>query len=57
MPGPEHELAGFQPNPNEFGKCNHCGTLLKTKEEEEVKLCKDCQQRHKAQETDYDDVE
>ncbi|SIS40774.1 hypothetical protein [Salimicrobium flavidum] len=57
MPGPEHELAGFQPNPNEFDKCNNCGTMLKTKEEKEVKLCKDCQERHKDLETDYDDVE
>ncbi|WP_180962557.1 MULTISPECIES: hypothetical protein [Salimicrobium] len=57
MPGPEHELAGFQGNPNEFSKCNNCGKLLQTKKEEEVKLCKACQKRHKDQETDYDDVE
>ena len=37
MPGPENELAGFQANPNEFGKCGICGKLLTSKQEKRSK--------------------
>ncbi|UOQ45244.1 hypothetical protein MUN89_04660 [Halobacillus salinarum] len=57
MPGPENELAGFQANPNEFGKCGRCGKLLATKTEKEMKLCKDCLQRHKDKDIEYDESE
>ncbi|MFQ3545226.1 hypothetical protein Q7A53_14180 [Halobacillus rhizosphaerae] len=57
MPGPENELAGFQANPNEFGKCGICGKLLTSKQEKEVKMCKDCQSRHKDQGVEYDESE
>ncbi|WP_199868478.1 hypothetical protein [Virgibacillus senegalensis] len=42
----EGELIGFQSNANEFHKCSSCGRLLSSRQEEEVKLCKDCQERH-----------
>lgn len=45
MTGPESHLTGFQANPNEFGKCSNCGKLLTSKQEEKVKLCKECQKR------------
>ncbi|ELK47442.1 hypothetical protein QRD89_17450 [Halobacillus sp. ACCC02827] len=57
MPGPEHELPGFQANPNEFDKCSSCGTLLTSKQEQEMKLCKECQRRHKDKEIEYDESE
>ncbi len=56
-PGPESELMGFQANPNEFGKCNNCGKVLTSKKEEKVKLCKECQKRHKDQRPDYGEAE
>ncbi|WP_179107134.1 hypothetical protein [Sediminibacillus massiliensis] len=43
----EGEFMGFQTNPNEFEKCSNCGKLLTSKQEEKVKLCKECQERHK----------
>ncbi|SFG13592.1 hypothetical protein SAMN05216353_12439 [Halobacillus alkaliphilus] len=57
MPGPENELPGFQANPNEFGKCSNCGKLLTSKKEAEIKLCKECQKRHKDKNIDYDEAE
>jgi|GEM_PF-6749522 len=57
MPGPENELPGFQANPNEFGKCSNCGKLLTSKKEAEIKLCKECQKRHKDKNIEYDESE
>ncbi len=57
MPGPENELPGFQANPNEFGKCGSCGRLLTGKKEAEMKLCSDCQKRHKDKGIEYDEAE
>ncbi|WP_246363854.1 hypothetical protein [Halobacillus locisalis] len=57
VPGPENELPGFQANPNEFGKCGSCGRLLTSKKEAEMKLCSDCQKRHKDKGIEYDEAE
>ncbi|WP_202595714.1 hypothetical protein [Pontibacillus yanchengensis] len=58
MPGPENELwSGLQPNPNEFAKCSSCGKMLQSKKEENVKLCKECQRRGKANEPEVKEGE
>ncbi|MBM7551894.1 hypothetical protein [Thalassobacillus pellis] len=54
MSGPDNHLMGFQPNPNDFGKCSNCGKVLTSKKEEKVQLCKDCQKRHKDEVEDLD---
>ncbi|MCT2538237.1 hypothetical protein NC661_10605 [Aquibacillus koreensis] len=43
----DSELVGYQSNLNDIGKCHNCGMVLKTKQEKEMQLCQDCQERHK----------
>ncbi|GEN53447.1 hypothetical protein [Halobacillus faecis] len=40
-----NEMPGFQTNPNNYDECQRCGKPLQMKEEREINLCKECQNR------------
>ncbi|WLR48830.1 hypothetical protein LC065_06545 [Halobacillus litoralis] len=50
-----NEMPGFQTNPNNYDECQRCGKPLQIKEEREINLCKECQNKqedHKVESTE-----